>query len=83
MIKNQVSKNFDSWLTDCDNLAGYPIQTFALGLRQDYAAIRVGLEMHWSNGQTEGQVNQLKFIKRQMYGRAKFDWLRLRVIALT
>ncbi len=81
MVKNQVSENFDSWLTDSANLAVYPIQTFALGLRQDYAAIRAGLEMHWSNGQTEGQVNRLKFIKRQMYGRAKFDLLRLRVLA--
>jgi hypothetical protein len=29
-----------------------------------------------SNGQTEGQVNRLKVVKRQMYGRAKFDLLR-------
>ncbi|CAA9233074.1 MAG: Mobile element protein, partial [uncultured Chloroflexia bacterium] len=34
----------------------------------------------WSNGQTEGQVNRLKLIKRQMYGKAKFDLLRARVI---
>jgi transposase len=32
------------------------------------------------NGQTEGQVNKLKLIKRQMYGRANFDLLRLRVL---
>ncbi len=30
-----------------------------------------------SNGQVEGQVNRLKLIKRQMYGRAKFDLLRV------
>ena len=28
----------------------------------------------------EGQVNRLKLIKRQMYGRAKFDLLRQRVL---
>lgn len=34
----------------------------------------------WSNGQTEGQVNRLKTIKRTMYGKAKLDLLRLRVL---
>ena len=56
-------------------------QSFALGLRQDYAAVHAALAHSWSNGQTEGQVNRLKFIKRRMYGRAKFDLLRLRVLA--
>jgi transposase len=36
-----------------------------------------------SNGQTEGQVNRLKLIKRQGYGRAQFDLLRQRVLAAT
>lgn len=36
--------------------------------------------MVWSNGQTEGQVNRLKLIKRTMYGRANFDLLRQRVL---
>ena len=31
------------------------------------------LRYKWSNGQLEGQVNRLKLIKRQMYGRAMFD----------
>jgi transposase len=34
----------------------------------------------WSNGPVEGQVNRLKVIKRQMYGRASFALLRLRVL---
>ena len=44
------------------------------------AAVRAALSEPWSNGQTEGQVHRLKLIKRQMYGRANFDLLRLRVI---
>jgi transposase len=28
----------------------------------------------------EGQVNRIKQLKRQMYGRANFDLLRLRVL---
>jgi hypothetical protein len=38
------------------------------------------LEHDWSNGQTEGQITRLKFIKRQMYGRASFDLPRQKVL---
>ncbi len=48
--------------------------------RPDIAAVVNALSLPWSNGQTEGQVNRLKLIKRQMYGRANFDLLRKRVI---
>ena len=38
---------------------------------------------HWSfpgaTDKPKGQVTRLKFIKRQMYGRANFDLLRQRV----
>ena len=44
-------------------------------------AAQAALALPWSNGQVEGQVNRLKLIKRQMYGRAGFDLLRLRVLA--
>jgi transposase len=56
------------------------LRAFATGLKSDYAAVNAGLTTGWSNGQVEGQVNRLKLIKRQMYGRAKFDLLRRRVL---
>ena len=34
----------------------------------------------WSNGQTEGHITKLKLVKRQMYGRAKLDLLRARLL---
>jgi hypothetical protein len=36
--------------------------------------------MPWSSGVVEGNVNRLKMIKRQMYGRAAFGLLRKRVL---
>ena len=54
--------------------------TFCAGLRRDYEAAVTALTLPWSNGQSEGQVNRLKFIKRQMDGRANFDLLRARVL---
>jgi transposase len=53
---------------------------FARGLTEDRAAVEAALSLEWSNGQTEGQVNKLKLLKRQMYGRANFDLLRRRVL---
>jgi transposase len=80
LVKQQLVDQFDTWLHACEAVNAVQVQNFALGLRQDYAAVRAALALPWSNGQTEGQVNRLKFIKRQMYGRAKFDLLRLRVL---
>ena len=37
----------------------------------------------WSKGPVEGQVNRLKTIKRQMYGRAGVELLRARLIPLS
>ncbi|GGK52673.1 hypothetical protein GCM10011322_44470 [Salinarimonas ramus] len=42
--------------------------------------MRAAIANPWSNGQTEGQVNRLKLVKRQMYGRAKIDLLETRLI---
>jgi transposase len=53
---------------------------FAGGLRRDLHAVSAALQWEWSNGQTEGQVNRLKTLKRAMYGRAKLDLLRLRLV---
>jgi transposase len=36
----------------------------------------------WSNGQTEGQINKLKTLKRAMYGRAGLELLRARMMPL-
>ncbi len=46
----------------------------------DKAAVRAAIISAWSNGQTEEQINKLKLVKRQMYGRAKFDLLRQRAL---
>jgi transposase len=41
--------------------------------------VQAALTLPWSQGQTEGQENRLKLLKRQMYGRANLDLLRQRV----
>ncbi len=46
----------------------------------DCPAVEATVATEWSNGQTEGQVNRLKVLKRTMYGRANFDLLRQRML---
>ena len=47
---------------------------------RDLQAVRNAITEPWSNGQTEGQINKLKMLKRSMYGRAGVDLLRARLI---
>ncbi len=71
---------FSRWLSRVTTCGVLALQNFAAGLQQDVASIEAALTTGWSNGQTEGYVNKLKLLKRQMYGRAKFDLLRRRLL---
>jgi transposase len=80
MVKEREEGKFVEWLQSAKEGSSKEIKGFAEGLSRDQEAVEGALGYSWSNGQTEGQVNRLKFIKRQMYGRAKFDLLRARVL---
>ena len=58
------------------------MQRFAKAIRQDLEAVRNAMSEPWSNGQTEGQINRLKTLKRAMYGRAGVKLLRARMMPL-
>jgi transposase len=80
IVRERQAPSFEVWLRTCET-AGIPeFANFATGLRQDDQAVKAALTFAWSNGQTEGQVNKLKLLKRQMYGRANLDLLRLRAL---
>ena len=70
----------DAWLAEARACGIGAVETFAAGLGVDEAAVRAALTEPWSSGQAEGQVNRLKLLKRQSYGRASFDLLRRRVL---
>jgi transposase len=81
LVRNQTTASFSDGLAQAERSDCVEIVCFAVGLRQDEAAVRAALTTPWSNGPVEGQVNRLKTIKRQMYGRAGFQLLRARVLA--
>lgn len=80
MVRHRKSKLFEKWLEESNKSGLTEFANFVVSLRRDRSAVKNTLTEEWSNGQVEGQVNRLKTIKRQMYGRAKFDLLRARVV---
>jgi transposase len=51
-----------------------------IGLRRDQDVVTVGLTLPWSSAAVEGHVNRIKMLKHQMFGRARPDLLRKRVL---
>jgi transposase len=80
MTKRTGQQHLAGWLVRVEADDQPELHTFATGIRHDLDAVTPGLTLPYSSGPTEGNVNRLKAIKRQMYGRASLDLLRKRVI---
>lgn len=80
MVRQRRPERLDAWLGACLESGILELQSFATGLQHEYASIRAALSEVWSSGQVEGQITRVKLLKRQMYGRAKFDLLKQRVL---
>lgn len=78
MLRARAPDALPSWIQDA---AGSLLGSFGKGIAADRTAVGAALTQPWSNGQTEGQITRLKLVKRQMYGRAKLDLLRARLLA--
>ena|SRR3712207_4740162 len=83
MLRAREGERLDTWIESTNERGVAEVRRFALGLTGDLAAVKAGLTLEYSNGQTEGQVNRLKMLKRTMYGGAKFDLLCQRVLHAT
>lgn len=80
IVRDQQAEKLNNWLQKAHESKYRIWNNFAASLNQDFDAVRAALSMNWSNGPTEGHVNRLKCVKRQMYGRAKDDLLRKRIL---
>jgi transposase len=78
MVRDRDPDALPTWIADA---AGSVLASFGKGIVADRAAVTAAMTQPWSNGQTEGQITKLKLVKRQMYGRAKLDLLRARLVA--
>ena len=80
MLRGRHPEMLDGWLQEALSSVSPELRGFAEGLHADHDAVRAALCEEWSNGQVEGQINRLKLLKRQMYGRASFALLKQRVL---
>ncbi|AWM29290.1 transposase [Sinorhizobium fredii] len=71
IFRSRDPGKLDSWIDDAARV-----------LHRDLDAVYNAIELPWSNGQAEGQINRLKTIKRAMYGRAGPQLLRARILPL-
>ncbi len=80
MVRQRQPAQLDPWLQRATASTLEALQRFATGLHDDYAAVKAGVTLPWSNGPVEGHINRLKMLKRQMFGRAHLDLLSRRFV---
>jgi len=80
LVRDRDAAALEGWLEAAEQSDLPEMGGFAGGIRRDRAAVDAGLTLDWSQGQTEGFVNKLKMLKRQMFGRAGLDLLRERML---
>lgn len=80
MMTERHGDRIEDWITAAEQDTLAPLASFARNLRRDLDAVRNGLSLPYSSGAVEGNVNRLKMLKRQMFGRAGLDLLRKRVL---
>jgi transposase len=80
MTRRQGLLALEDWLTAVETSDQPQLHSFANGIRPGQQAVTAGLALPCSSAAMEGNVNKIKMIKRQMYGRAGFALLRKRVL---
>ena len=70
LLRHRDEKKLEPWLADAKACGISAVANFARTLMVDIHAVRNAVVEPWSNGQTEGQINRLKSLKRAMYGQA-------------
>jgi transposase len=80
LARERRGTQLDQWIADVQATGPPELRGFSRNLHRDWLAVQAGFTVHWSSGPVEGNINRFKLIKRQMFGRAKFDLLRKRVL---
>ncbi|MDD2862590.1 MAG: transposase, partial [Acidiphilium sp.] len=83
LLRSHKPEKLAGWIADATKSGIYALQRFAKTLKRDSDAVKNAIAEPWSSGQTEGQINRLKLLKRSMYGRASTELLRIRMMPLS
>lgn len=80
LVRQRRVKELEPWLQALEQSGLEEFREFAVGIRRDYTTVEAALSYEWSSDQTEGQINRLKMLKRQLYGRASLPLLKKRLL---
>jgi transposase len=83
ILTGRHGDRLDAWITAVEADDQPDLHSFVRGIKRDYDAVFNGLTKPWSSGVVEGNVNRVKMLKRQTYGRAAFPLLRKRVLLVS
>ena len=81
LFQQRVRERLSRWLKRAaQKSVPLELRRFVAGITRDAAAIQAAITLPRSNRPVEGQLNRLKTLKRQKYGRGNFDLLKLRFL---
>jgi transposase len=80
LVRQRQPARLEPWLARAAASALPPFRRFAKGLRADLAAVQAAVTWPWSQGPIEDQINRLRMLKRQIFGRARLDLLTRRFL---
>jgi transposase len=69
ILTGRRGEQLDAWIARASAGDQPDLRSFITGLKRDYQAVLNGLTLPYSSGKVEGNVNRIKMLKRQMYGR--------------
>ena len=75
-------KNLPKWIKKAEKLDIDEIKSFLNGISMDIDGVKNAIKYKYSNGLAEGKINKIKVIKRIMYGRSSFAYLRRKILEL-
>jgi transposase len=82
LLRHPNGTKLDRWLDDAEECGIPAVVNFAKTLMIDIQVVRNAVIERWSNGQTEGQINRVKTLKRAMFSRANTELLTARLFPL-
>ena len=80
ILRGRKADPLPAWIDNAIETNLAPIVRFARTSNRDFDAIKNAVEMPWTNGQAEGQINRLRALKCAMYGRAGPELVRARLL---
>ena len=60
MVRHKIPNELTAWLMQVETKPLPDLHSFGKGIQKDFVEVSAALDVQWSNGQTEGQVNRLK-----------------------